>query len=572
MGRLYKYIRGERLLLLQVIIGSLIGNLCLLIGPKLVARAIDYLANNRGVIDSAYLKLLALMAAVLGSGIICRRLALRQSGNLSANIIRQLRCDTYRKLQHLPLGFFYHRDRGDISSLLATDIDRINDGLVLGLPQLFSGLITLIGSIYLMAGIDLYTTSLLLVMTPFSFIISSVIAKSSRRHYLLESQSRGELNGLAEELIANHDLVRGLTAKGEASEHFAALNQTLYEHGRRAQFYSSLTNPCTRLVNAMTYILIGILAGYLAINQRITVGAIAGLLSYARQFSQPINEITAITTKLQEAVASSTRIEEILELPEEALYAGKELVVSAGMVEMREVDFSYLPERPLIKSLNLTIEPGQRIAIVGPTGAGKTTLVNLLLRFYEPTAGKILIDGQDIAEVSRYSLRQQVGMVLQDVKLFHLSIFENIACARPGATLDQVIDCCRRIGADEFIQRLPEGYDTVYGQDCSLSRGQEQLISLARIVLQNPPILILDEATSNIDTRTELIIQRVFSEIMQEKTGFIIAHRLSTVTDADLILVMRGGDIVEAGTFAELNRSDTYFRKLYRSQFLGEQL
>ncbi len=572
MSRLYKYIKTEPWLLVQIIVGSLIGNICLLLGPKLIGRAIDYLALKAGVIDTNFLKLLVSMTAVFVVAVICRRLALCQSGFLSANLIQKLRCDTYRQLQLLPLSFFYGRDHGDISSLLATDIDQINDGLVLGLPQLFSGVVTLLGSLYLMASIDLYTTVLLVVLTPLSFLVSSVIAKRSRQQYLLESQTRGELNGLAEELISNHSLVRALTAKTASIEDYALLNRRLYTCGRAAQFYSSLTNPCTRLVNAVAYILIGVLASYLALHQRISVGAIASLLAYAHQFSQPINEITSITTKLQAAVASTERISEILDLPTEDLHSGTELTVRSGHVQFQDVDFSYQPDKPLIDNLNLTIEPGQRIAIVGPTGAGKTTLVNLLLRFYEPTAGRILIDGQDIAEVSRYSLRQQVGMVLQDIRLFKLSIFENIACAKPGATLAEVQECCRRIGADEFIRRLPNGYDTVYGEGCSLSRGQEQLLSLARVVLQDPPILILDEATSNIDTRTELIVQRVFTEIMQNKTGFIIAHRLSTVTDADLILVMQAGDIVEAGSFAELNKGDTLFSKLYQSQFLGQQL
>ncbi len=577
LRRLYRYLQQHRILLGSVLIFALSGNICLLLGPKLIGQAIDLLAHNQGRLVREFWSLCLLLLLLFVVGFITQWLMQSLTVKLSAKVAKKLRQDFYEHINKLPLAYFDRNSHGKLTSLISTDIEQINDGLVAGLPQLFSGLVTLVGSIYLMFSIEAHTTLLLLVLTPISFLISGTVAKLSREQYQLEAKQRGTLNGLAEEIISNHSLIRTLQA-GESGSYnllsqYQQENAQLYVHGQKAQFYSSLTNPLTRLVNASTYILIGTLASYYALSGKITVGAIAGLLTYANQFSKPINEITAVTTQLQAAIASATEVFHVLDatpLPlEENL---KDLQITQGAVEFEHVEFAYTSDHPLITDLNLSIAPGSKVAIVGSTGAGKTTLVNLLMRFYDLVGGRILIDGQDIAQVSRRSLRQQVGMVLQDIWLFKGTIAENICFALPQVDDTQMRKVCAELGIDDFINRLPQGYQTIIGEELSLSQGQKQLLTLARIMLQEPSLLILDEATSNIDTLTEAIVQRAFDQLMHGRTSFVIAHRLVTVKNADLVLVMEQGKIIERGTFVSLMQYESHFKELYDSQFAGRQL
>ena len=560
-------------LLTLIILGSILGNILGLLVPKRIGDAIDMIVAKAGVIDSQFIRFLILILGLILLATIFQYLTQMVSARLSARVIRRLRTDYYAKLNTLPLAFFDRTPNGVLTGLASTDIDQINDGLVSGLPKMFAGIVAVIGSLYYMFRIQPLVSLLIIGLTPVTYWISSFIARRSRDMYSEETRIRTTLNGQAEEMIDNHVAVRGLMAGDDFYETYAEGNEALHEVGRKAQFYSSLTNPSTRLVNATSYILVGTVSCWLAIQGKLTVGAIAALLTYANQFSKPINEITAVITQLQAAIASSDKIFEILDLEGEPDESDKpDLTVSDGKLNFDDVSFAYVSEKPLIEHLDLDIPAGYDVAVVGPTGAGKTTLVNLLMRFYELDGGRIVIDGQDIYRCNRKSVRRNFGMVLQDIWLFEGTVFENIAFSDPNATEAQVAAVCRSIGADDFIRRLPQGYDTVIGAETKLSEGQKQLLTIARAILQQPKLLILDEATSDIDTVTELKVQAAFAKMMEDSTSFIIAHRLSTVKDADLILVMNKGDIVERGTFATLMRGDTLFRELYESQFAGKAL
>lgn len=555
--------------LAAIIVFAVLGNVLILLGPKLIGQAIDLLVVNQGKITKQFFNLILILIGVYILASTLNWLLGLLTARISAKIVADLRTDIYNHIDKLPLSYFDSVKYGSISSLISTDIEQVNDGLISGLPQLFSGLVSLVGSIYFMFSISWQVTLLILFLTPIIMVISRTISRSSYKMYRLEAEQRGILNGLAEETIAGHTLVRTLQADRQFMEQYRELNQELYRYGQKAQFYSSLTNPSTRLVNATSYILCGALASYLALKGELTVGQVGSLLFYANQFSKPINEITEIITQLQAALASTGKIFEVLDIkpvPSESADM-PELKVGQGEIKFKQVYFSYDKNKPLIENLNAVIPGRSKIAIVGPTGAGKTTLVNLLMRFYDLDSGNILIDGQDITQVTRQSVRRSFGMVLQDVWLFKGTILENLSFANPQVTRAEIEAVCKSIEADQFIRRLEYGYETIIGEENILSQGQQQLLTVARVMLQNPPMLILDEATSDIDTMTEMRVQKAFLKLMQGRTSFVIAHRLSTILDADLILVMQDGNIAEQGNFTSLMQKDSFFKKLYESQF-----
>lgn len=555
--------------LLLIILFAVSGNLLALSGPKLIGQVIDVLGINRGRISEEFIRLILILILVYFFASLFNWFLGLITSRISAKVVSELRMDIYNHLNNLPLKFFDSVSFGSITSRISTDMDQLNDGLISGLPQLFSGLVSLFGSLYFMMTISWQVTLLILFLTPIIMLISRTISRRSYDMYSLEAEQRGILNGLTEETISEHALTRTLQAENQFISRYTNLNSELYNYGQKAQFYSSLTNPSTRLINAASYILCGLLASYLALKGELSIGQVGSLLFYANQFSKPINEITEIITQIQAALASAGKIFNLLSV--EPVPADPEnmpnLIVEQGKIDFKHVYFSYDKSQPLIQNLNISIPACSKIAVVGPTGAGKTTLVNLLMRFYDLDAGNIYIDGQNIAEVTRQSIRRSFGMVLQDVWLFKGTIIENLSFANPQASREEIIAVCRKVEADPFIMRLEHGYETIIGEKTILSQGQQQLLTVARVMLQNPPMLILDEATSNIDTVTEIRVQKAFREMMQGRTSFVIAHRLSTILDSDLILYMQDGNIVEQGDFNSLMKADTLFRQLYESQF-----
>ncbi len=556
-----------------IIISAIVGNIFMLLGPKLIGDGIDLLTANQGVINDAFRKLSWILVLVFFLASLFTWLMGNLSARLSSSIIGKLRQEIYSHLNLLSMDFYHKTPFGQITARISTDMDQVNDGLITGLPQLFSGVVSLFGSIYFMFMISYKVALLVIGLTPIIYFISQLISKSSYHMYSKESEQRAELNGLAEEIIHQHELARSLQISDKVEQRYREMNDSLYIYGQKAQFYSSLTNPSTRLVNAITFILSGGLAAFLAIRGELSIGQVGSLLFYTNQFSKPINQITDIITQIQSALASADKIFQLLEVvPAEVEKSGTpELLVKEGNIEFEDVSFSYEVLEPLIEDLTVSIPKHSKVAIVGPTGAGKTTLVNLLMRFYELTDGRIVIDGQDIAGVTRDSLRRAFGMVLQEVWLFEGTVMENLKFANPEASDEEVIEVCKKVEADSFIRRLKHGYDTVINEESNLSLGQKQLLTVARVMLQNPPMLILDEATSAIDTVTELRVQKAFVNMMEGRTSFIIAHRLSTVLDAEIILVMNNGNIVEQGDFESLMAEDTLFKKLYNSQFQGQK-
>ena len=439
-----------------------------------------------------------------------------------------------------------------------------------GFTQLFTGIVTILGTLVFMLAANVWVALLVVVLTPLSLFVASFIAKNSFRHFRGQTAIQGELSGYVEEMVSNQKLVKAFCYEDRSEEKLEEINRRLYTEGQKAQFFSSLSNPCTRFVNAVVYAAVGIAGAAFAISGLMTVGTISMFLSYANQYTKPFNEVTGIITQLQTALASAQRVFAVLDEPSETPDAPEAMVKEScgGRVELRDVSFSYSPERPLIEHLNLLAVPGSRIAIVGPTGCGKTTLINLLMRFYDVNGGAILVDGDDIREMTRGSMRAQYGMVLQESWLFSGTVRDNIAYARPDASMEEVEAAAKAAHAHQFIKRLPEGYNTVIAEDGgNLSQGQKQLLCIARVMLADPPMLILDEATSNIDTRTEILVHRAFQEMMKGRTSFVVAHRLSTIRESDLILVMNQGHIVEQGTHDALLAKGGFYANLYNSQF-----
>ncbi len=572
--RMISYLLAYKPKLIGAMLADIGSNIFFLLAPFVMGLIIDRMVGP-GQVDFTYInKNLLLLGLIYLGGSGFNLIKLRLTNDLVNSSIEDLRQDVFRKINHLEVNYFDSHAHGDIMSRFTNDIDFIATGLMDGINQLFSGLLIIVASLVFMLYLSLPMTLIVLIISPLCLWVTSYINRKSRDLYRAQSRLMGNLNGYAEEMIANQKLVKAFNYEDRSFEKFEKLNDELYIYGQKAQFYSSLTNPSTRFINNISYILVCILGGLMAVRGQISVGRISSFLIYSTQFSKPINEITGLMSQFQLALASAERVFSLLDEKEEEDIVNEEDVKRElrGDIIFDQVYFSYYQEKPLIEDLNLHIRPGSSVAIVGPTGAGKTTLINLLMRFYELDKGTIKIDGRDISKLERDDLRKSFGMVLQDTWIFEGTIRENISYARPDASekdLEEVIDKshCRL-----FIDRLAQGYDTVIGKnDGNISQGEEQLICIARAMLADPSILILDEATSNIDSLTEIEVQKGFKELMDHRTSFVIAHRLSTIVDADLILVLKDGHIIERGNHQELLAQDGFYKELYTSQFMNSQ-
>lgn len=570
LKKVMKYIRRYVLwLILSIILaaGTVAGTLYI---PIIAGNAIDCIIEGN-------VNFGAIMPLLLQAGIIAGVTAFLQwlmnaiNNKITFQVVRDLRSAAFRRIEELPLSYLDAHPSGDIVSRVIADADQFADGLLMGFTQLFSGVVTILGTLVFMLSIDPWITLVVVVLTPISLFTAKFIAKRTYKLFKLQSETRGEQTALIDEMIGNQKVVSAFAHEKASLEQFDEINERLETYSRRATFFSSLVNPTTRFINSLVYAGVGLAGAITAINGGITVGALSCFLSYANQYTKPFNEISGVVTELQNALACAGRLIELIEQPAQESDENNAVLTGVkGNVEMENVKFSYLPEQKLIENLNLSVKAGQKIAIVGPTGCGKTTLINLLMRFYDVTGGKITVEGQDVREVTRDSLREAYGMVLQETWLKAGTIRENITMGKPDASDEEVIAAAKAAHAHGFIKRLPDGYDTVIGEDGgSLSQGQKQLLCITRIMLCLPPMLILDEATSSIDTRTELKIQDGFTKLMKGRTSFIVAHRLSTIRDADVILVMKDGNIIEQGNHSELLKNGGFYAKLYNSQFAG---
>ena len=493
------------------------------------------------------------------------------NNRITFSVSRDLRNEALRKIQTLPLSYLDSHPSGDIVSRMVADVDTFADGLLMGFTQLFSGVLTILGTLLFMLSENVVITLVVVCITPLSLLVASFLAKRSYKYFQGQSSVRGEQTALVNEMIEGQKVVQAFGHEAESLDAFDEVNGRLQDVSLKAIFFSSMTNPATRFVNNIVYAGVGLVGALYAVRGGITIGQLSVFLNYANQYTKPFNEISGVVTELQNALACAARVFELLDADDQIPEAENAAVLQPdGHVQLEDVSFRYLPDRPLIEGLSLDVKPGQRIAIVGPTGCGKTTLINLLMRFYDVNGGAIKVSGTDIRSVTRASLRGSYGMVLQDTWLRAGTVRENIAYGKPDATLDEVVAAAKAAHADSFIRRLPDGYDTVIAEDGgNISQGQKQLLCIARVMLCLPPMLILDEATSSIDTRTEVRIQKAFARMMQVRTSFIVAHRLSTIREADVILVMKDGHIVEQGNHDELLAAGGFYAKLYNSQFEG---
>ena len=568
--RILRYIRPYAPLVALSLFLSLLTVALTLYIPILTGRSVDFIVgtgqvNFTGLFEVIVAILISVCVTALAQWVMSHI-----NNKITYSIVRDLRVETFNRLQELPLSYVDKHPSGDLISRIVTDIDQFSDGLLLGFTQLFSGVITILGTIAFMLSISPLVTLIVVLLSPLSFLVANFVSKRTYTMFRMQSQSRGELTGYTNEMLGGIKVVGAFNYQEEADRRFDELNKNLSDVSLKATFYSSITNPTTRFLYAVIYAGVAIAGGFSAIAGKITVGKLSSFLSYTNQYTKPFNEITGVLTEFQNSIASAARVFELLDEPAETPEAENAVVLSdpRGEIKLSHVAFSYLPEKPLIEDLNLSVRPGQRIAIVGPTGCGKTTLINLLMRFYDVREGAIRVDDHDIREITRQSLRESYGMVLQETFLKSATIRENIAYGRPEASLEEVITAARKAHAHSFISRMPQGYDTVISEGGgNLSQGQKQLLCIARVMLCLPPMLILDEATSSIDTMTEIRIQRAFETLMEGRTSFVVAHRLSTIQTADVILVMDKGHIIEQGTHSELLQKGGFYARLYNSQF-----
>lgn len=541
-----------------------------LYAPILIGNAIDCIVSPGNVDFSLMSKILIKLVIVIAITALAQWLMNICNNKIVYNVSRDMRQKAFDKIENLPCSYLDSHSKGDIVSRVINDVDQLSDGLLLGFTQFFSGVITIIGTICFMLSINPWITIVVVVVTPLSFFIAKFIATRTYKMFSLQSQARGEQTAFIDEMVSNQKVADAYNMSEKNLTRFDEINNRLAEYSLKATFFSSITNPTTRFVNAIVYAAVALFGAILVINGGITVGILSSFLAYANQYTKPFNEITSVVTELQNALACAARVLKLIE--EESVTPDREnakvLTHPEGDVEIRHLAFSYSPDKPLITDLNLKVKKGMTVAIVGPTGCGKTTLINLLMRFYDANSGSILLDGTNVLDITRKSLRQNIGMVLQDTWLKSGTIAENIRLANTNATDEEVVNAAKAAHAHSFIRRLPNGYDTFIGEDGgSLSQGQKQLLCITRLMLSPPPILILDEATSSIDTRTEIRIQKAFNELMKGRTTFIVAHRLSTIKNADIILVMNDGDIVEQGNHRELFEKKGFYYTLYNSQF-----
>ena len=541
-----------------------------LYAPILVGKAIDCIIG-KGNVDFVNMKsILIKVAVIVVSTALIQWLMNVCNNKITYNVSRDLRKKAFEKIEILPFSYIDTHSKGDIVSRVITDVDQLSDGLLMGFTQFFTGVITIIGTLAFMLSVNVFITIVVVVVTPLSFFIARFIAKKTFNMFSLQSKTRGEQTSFIDEMISNQKVAEAYSMNEENKARFDKINDDLAKYSLKATFFSSITNPATRFVNSIVYAAVALFGAIMAVKGNITVGILSCFLSYANQYTKPFNEISSVVTELQNAIACAARvfelIEEAPELPDKA--DATELENVKGSVEINNLHFSYNPDRELLKNVNINVEPGKTVAIVGPTGCGKTTLINLLMRFYDPNCGTISVDEVNTQDVTRQSLRQNFGMVLQDTWLKSGTIADNIRLGKTDATDDEIIEAAKKAHAHSFIKRLPNGYKTKIGEDGgSLSQGQKQLLCITRLMLCPPPMLILDEATSSIDTRTEIKIQKAFNTLMKNRTTFIVAHRLSTIQNADLILVMNNGNIIEQGTHTSLYAQKGFYYNLYNSQF-----
>ena len=538
--------------------------------PLLTGDAVDCLIGKGQVDFKGVFAVLKRMAMVIGVTAVAQWGMNICNSKMTYQIVRDIRNEAFAKLEILPLKYLDGHPSGEVVSRIIADVDQFADGLLMGFTQLFTGVLTIVGTIGFMLSVNVGITLVVLLITPVSMIVASFIAKKTFTMFRLQSEARGEQTALIDEMIGNQKVVQAFGHEKDAMEQFGEINERLRKYSLRAIFFSSITNPSTRFVNSLVYTGVGVTGALAAISGRMTVGQLTAFLNYANQYTKPFNEISGVVTELQNAIACAGRVFELIEeepqVPEPA--DATALTDVEGRVDLEHVAFSYRPDQKLIEDLNLAVKPGERVAIVGPTGCGKTTVINLLMRFYDVDAGSISVEGDDIRQVTRKSLRSSYGMVLQDTWLRSGTVRENILIGKPDATEEEMIEAAKNSHAHSFIKRLPKGYDTVIGEDGGgLSQGQKQLLCITRLMLCRPPMLILDEATSSIDTRTEMKIQNAFARLMEGHTSFIVAHRLSTIREADVILVMKDGHIIEQGNHESLLAKKGFYAKLYNSQF-----
>lgn len=571
--RLLKFTKPYIGYLIMALICALFSVTFTLLGPVLIGKGIDLIIGPNNVDFNGILKIIVILMATIILGALFQWLMGLYTNIVTQKTVKDLRIASFSKINEVPLRYIDSNPHGDIINRVVNDIDLISDGLLQGFTQLFTGIVTIVGTLLFMLSINISIALVVVLVTPLSLFVASFIAKKSHNSFKVQSATRGELSGYIEEMLGNQKVVKAFSYEDEAEEKFKEINARLYESGVKSQFYSSLTNPSTRFVNGIVYAAVGIIGALLAIKGKLTIGDISCFLSYANQYTKPFNEISGVVTELQTAFASAKRVfnllDELPETPEDK--DAISLVKADGYLEINNVNFSYSENKKLIENLNLKVKPGNRIAIVGPTGCGKTTIINLLMRFYDVTSGEIKVDNTNITHLTREGLRRNFGMVLQDTWLYSGTVKENIAYGKADATDEEIIEAAKAAHAHNFIMRLPNGYDTLINDDGSnISQGQKQLLCIARVMLTKPPMLILDEATSSIDTRTEIYIQKAFDKMMEGRTSFIVAHRLSTIKEADRILVMNAGKIIEQGKHEQLLAANGFYANLYNSQFVKE--
>lgn len=538
--------------------------------PILVGRAIDYILAP-GQVDFVVIgKILMRIGIIILLTAVSQWIMNIINNHVTYKVVKDIRTRAFKQLQILPLKYIDSHQHGDIISRVIADIDQFSEGLLMGFTQLFTGVITILGTLLFMFSLNIYITIVVVLVTPLSLFVANFIAKKTYTMFKLQSETKGDMTSLINEMLGNQKIVKAFGQEKEVENRFEEINERLQKCSLKAIFFSSITNPATRFVNSVVYALVGITGAIAAIYGFISVGQLSSFLSYANQYTKPFNEISGVVTELQNALASAARvfelIDEVPQVPDKK--EAKKLAEVKGEVSLKKVSFSYNPEISLIENLNLEVYPGQRVAIVGPTGCGKSTLINLLMRFYDVNGGSIQVENVDIRDITRKSLRENYGMVLQETWLRSGTIWENISYGKPDATKEEIIQAAKQAHAHSFIERMADGYDTMISEDGgNLSQGQKQLLCIARVMLCLPPMLILDEATSSIDTRTEIKIQKAFEKMMTGRTSFIVAHRLSTIKEADVILVMRDGKIIEKGTHESLLQENGFYAQLYNSQF-----